>query len=119
MESDGISKSTVRQTKEGIEQLEPYGKDRLEILDYLDNQRSLNIQMEDKVPKKETSFTPEVLDTEVYTKYITVQSQMKDSKDSYKRKIKLILVDHFHDRGIPCQIYAEEEVDEEDQPEGR
>jgi len=42
--SDGVAgKSTVKQEKETITELRPYGRDRLEILDYLDNQLSLNI----------------------------------------------------------------------------
>lgn len=59
----------------------------------------------------EDSFTPDVASEARETKYMTVLSFQKENKVHIKRKIKLILVDHYHDKGIPYQRFADEEAD--------
>ena len=49
------------------------------------------------------------------TKYITVSSFIKDqTKEHIRRKIKLILVDHYSDKGVPYQRYADDTEEEDD-----
>ena len=49
----------------------------------------------------ETSKTPFVPEEERPTKYLEVSAYMKENRETYKRRIKLILVDHYLSKGIP------------------
>jgi predicted phosphoadenosine phosphosulfate sulfurtransferase len=72
---------------------------------------------EDPVVKLEESHTPAVPTEERPTKYMYVSACMKnENREHYRRKIKLILIDHFHDQGIPYERYCDE-TDEEEKDE--
>ena len=102
------SSSTVKVNTESLKELEPYGRDRLELNDYLDSQFNLTIWNELKATQ-EMCHTPEVVSEERPTKYMYVSACMKnENKEHYKRKIKLILIDHFPDQGIPYDRQCDE-----------
>jgi hypothetical protein len=96
--AEGIGKSTVQKATESINELRPYGRDRLEILDYLDNQLSLNIQRNPQNTVQEQTMTPKISVKDKETRYMIVNSQIQkdDNKEIIQRKIKLILVNHDH-----------------------
>ena len=61
--------------------------------------------------------TPEVVSEERPTKYMYVSACMKnENKEHYKRKIKLILIDHFHDQGVPYDRECDPDEEEKDEP---
>ena len=49
------------------------------------------------------------------TKYMQVDSFRKEDKEQIRRRIKLILVDHFANKGIPYENYADDRKDEVDE----
>ena len=63
--------------------------------------------------KQEMCHTPKVEPEEKPTKYMYVSACMKnENREHYRRKIKLILVDHFHNKGIPYERQCDESDEE-------
>ena len=61
-------------------------------------------------------YTPEVVSEERPTKYMFVSACMKnENKEHYKRKIKLILIDHVHDQGVPYDRQCDPDEEEKDE----
>lgn len=63
-------------------------------------------------------MTPEVENYLRETRYMEVEAERQDeSKEIFQRKIKLILVNHFPDRGIPYSYAIGDDKNAEDDDE--
>ena len=114
-----------------LNQLKPRGQDKIELFDYLTNTMSLEIKEVKSInekrmyPKDDTREPWQEEDFDAKPKFITVKATKQKNKGSVgnahssgsgqhlDKKIKLELVDHSKEHGIPYknQIVDEDEKD--------
>jgi len=103
---DDLNPPTQVMNKEDIDMLEPTPEDKYELYDYLTNTRSLEIIGTVSIEKEYKMF-PSAKDGGdwTYSKYLKVRAVKKTSNNQSqsmcKKKIKLDLVDHDIEYGIP------------------